>query len=162
MAHKEVLLIEDVESLGRSGEIVRVRPGYARNYLIPQGYGMAATKGALLLQERLVAERAKKAQIDKAEAEKHAEQIVGLNATHVVKVDQEGHMYGSVTQGDIAELLNQQLNLGLEKRAVQLKHPIKTTGIHNVQVKLKEGVLAQLTLKVMSEEGFEASQEEVK
>ncbi len=156
----KLLLLEDVDVLGRSGEIVNVRPGYARNFLIPQGLAVIADKRALRLQERLQEERKKKALVDKKESEEVAARIEGATLTAIVKVDHEGHMYGSVTLAEIASLLEEQQQVSIDKKSIQLKHPIKTTGVHTIPVKLKEGVTASFHLKVMSEEGHRASMEE--
>lgn len=156
----KLLLIEDVDALGRSGEIVSVKPGYARNYLLPQGLAVVADKQALRQQERLTEERQKKAVVDKEESEKVAARLDGITLTTVVKVDHEGHMYGSVTAHEIAHLLQEQQNIEMDKKNIQLKHAIKTTGVHVIPVKLKEGVTTSFNLKVMSEEGYRASQEE--
>lgn len=155
----KVLLVEDVEALGRSGEIVNVKPGYARNFLLPQGLAVVTSERTLRMQQQLQEARAQKALVDRKESEDLATRIEGLTLTKVVKVDQEGHMYGSVTAGDIHHLLQSELNVELEKRSIQLKHPIKTTGIHIISVKLKEGVAARFNLKVMTEEGFETAHE---
>jgi len=156
----KLLLIEDVEALGRSGEIVSVKPGYARNFLLPHGFAVIADKKALRQQERLKEERQKKAVADKKESDEIAARLEGVTLTIVVKVDHEGHMYGSVTAHEIVQLLQEQQHVVLEKKNIQLKHAIKTTGVHAIPVKLKEGVAASITLKVMSEEGFRTSQEE--
>lgn len=155
----KLLLIEDVEALGRSGEIVSVRPGYARNFLLPQGLAVIANKQALRQQERLVQERQLKAAEDKKESEAIAARLDGITLTKIVKVDHEGHMYGSVTAHEIIDLLQDQQKVELEKKNIQLKHPIKETGVHAISVKLKEGVNTSFNLKVMSEEGFKQSQE---
>ncbi len=156
----KLLLLEDVEALGRSGEIVSVKPGYARNYLLPQGLAVIADKQALRQQQRLKEERQKKAIADKQESDQIAARLEGITLTTVVKVDHEGHMYGSVTAHEIVHILQEQQNIELEKKSIQLKHPIKTTGVHAIPVKLKEGVTTSFNLKVMSEEGFKNSQEE--
>lgn len=156
----KLLLIEDVEALGRSGEIVSVKPGYARNYLLPQGLAIIANQHALRQQERLIEDRQKKAAADKKESEEVAVSLEGISLITVVKVDHDGHMYGSVTANEIVHLLQEQHNLTLDKKNIQLKHPIKTTGVHAIPVKLKEGVVASFNLKVMSEEGYRSSQEE--
>lgn len=155
----KLLLIEDVEDLGRSGDVVSVKPGFARNFLLPRGFAVVADKGTLRMQARLKEEREKQAALDKAQAEKSAEQISAVTLSTIVKVDQDGHMYGSVTAHDVAELLQSQANIAIEKRAIGLKHPIKALGVHKVNVKLKEGITAFLTLKVMSEEGQFADEE---
>lgn len=156
----KLLLIEDVESLGRSGEIVNVKPGFARNFLLPQGFAIIADKKALRQQERLVEERQKKAITDKNESDAIASRIEGITLVKIVKVDHDGKMYGSVSTHEIIDLLKEQENVELEKRFIQLKHPIKETGVNQIQVRLKEGVTTSFTLKVMSEEGFKASQSE--
>ena len=149
----QLLLIEDVEDLGRSGDVVKVKPGFARNYLLPKGLGVIADKNALRIQARLQEERLKKAAEDRAEAEELAKVIEGATLTAIVKVDAEGHMYGSVSLLDVIHLMEEQKKVVLEKKNVQLKHPIKTTGVHQIPLKLKEGVEASFTLKVISEEG---------
>ena len=156
----KLLLEEDVDTLGRSGDIVNVKPGYARNYLIPKGLAVMADKRALRRQEKLVAERLKRAAEDKKEAEAIATRLEGISLTTVVKVDQEGHMYGSVSTQDLLHLVKEQQNIELEKKSIHLKHPIKAIGVHDIVLKLKEGVTATFHLKVMSEEGFQATQEE--
>ena len=130
----KLLLIEDVETLGRSGEVVSVKPGYARNYLLPQGLGVPANKQTLRQQERLKQEREKRALEEKKESEAIAAQIEGISLITIVKVDHEGHMYGSVSQHEIAHLLQEQKHLHLDKKAIQLKHAIKATGIHPITV----------------------------
>lgn len=148
----KLLLIEDVEDLGRSGDIVNVKAGYSRNYLLPQGFAVVADKNALRMQARLQEERKKKALIDKQEADKLASALEGVTLTTIVKVDHEGHMYGSVNAHDIVILLEQQHQIVLEKRNIALKHPIKELGSHKINVKLKEGVTATITLNVEPED----------
>lgn len=152
-----LLLIDDVEDLGRSGDVVKVKPGYARNFLLPTGKGVLADKNALRMQARLQEERLKKAAEDRAEAEALAKAIEGATLTSIVKVDADGHMYGSVSQLDIVHLMEEQKKLVIEKKNVQLKHPIKTTGIHQIELRLQEGVETTFTLKVISEEGEAAA-----
>ncbi len=149
----KLLLIQDVDDLGRSGDIVSVKPGYARNYLLPQGFAYIADKRTLRIQARLQQERAIQAAEDRKQAEAQAGQLEGVSLTAVVKVDHEGHMYGSVSAQDVMKLLAEQAKIEVDKRAVQLKHPIKQLGIHKVSLRLKEGVEAVVTLKVMTEDG---------
>lgn len=152
MANTKLLLIQDVESLGRSGDMVAVRPGYARNFLLPQGFALAADKSALRMQARLQEERRKKAVQDKKEADDLAIHIEGKTLTTIVKVDHDGHMYGSVSASDIVHLFKEQENLTVEKRGIILKHALKETGVHQLSVKLKEGVNASFTLKIVPED----------
>ena len=151
MAKQQLLLIKDVDDLGKSGEIVAVRPGYARNYLLPQQQAVAATKHALRMQEKLKTERSKQAVVDKTESEALAKKIENITLAIHVKVDPEGKMYGSVSVQDIAELFEKE-NLLIERRNIQLKHPIKETGVSEIILKLKEGVEVKFNLKVIPEE----------
>lgn len=158
MASK-LLLLEDVDCLGRKGQVVSVKHGFARNFLVPQGLAVPADKHTLRSQERLQKEREKKADLDRKESEGVAGQIEGITLTKVVKVDHEGHMYGSVSNADIATLIYEYSKVELDKKTVQLAHPIKKTGVHAVTIKLKEGITTSLNLKVMSEEEYRKSQE---
>jgi large subunit ribosomal protein L9 len=148
----KLLLIEDVEDLGRSGDIVSVRPGFARNFLLPKKFALVADRSALRMQARLQEERHQKAIQDKIEADKIASDVEGKTLTTIVKVDHEGHMYGSVSAGDIVNLMQEQEGIVLEKRLIQLKHSIKETGEHKIHLKLKEGVVSTFTLNIMPEE----------
>ena len=161
----KLLLIEDVEDLGRSGEVVTVKPGYARNYLIPRQYAVVANAGTLRIQAKLQAERQQRAIVEKQEAESTANALEGVMLKTIVKTDHDGHMYGSVSAHDIVELLKNGANIELEKRSIVLKHPIKEIGVHTISAKLKEGVTASFTLKVIAEgaedtESTEAEQAE--
>lgn len=148
----KLLLVEDVEHLGRSGDIVTVRPGYARNFLLPQGFGIIADKQALSMQSRLQEERKKRALVDKKEAEVLAKSLEEITLSTKVKIDQEGRMYGSVSALDVIHMLKEQHNIALEKKAVQLKHAIKETGVYPLTIKLKEEVVTKITLEVIPEE----------
>jgi len=148
----QLLLIKDVASLGRSGEVVNVKPGYARNFLLPQGLAIIATKQTLRMQERLQKERRERAIIEKKEAEAVASALTGVAVSTVVKVDHEGHMYGSVSAHDIVHLLLAQANITIEKSDVALKHPIKKLGSHEIHLKLKEGVTTSVMLEVIPED----------
>lgn len=154
----KLLLVEDVDDLGRSGDIVSVRPGFARNFLLPRKLALTATARALAMQAKLQEERQKRAVQERAEAEQHAKALEGVVVSTLVKVDHEGHMYGSVSAHDIADLLEQQANVVLEKRAIALKHPIKKVGVHEITIKLKEGITSTITLKILSEEEKEATE----
>lgn len=148
----KLLLIQDVEDLGRSGDLVNVKPGYARNFLIPQQFAVVADKRTLKMQARLQEERKQKAIEDKAESEAIAQKMEGMVIETHVKVDHDGHMYGSVSQADIVRLLQEQHKLELEKRNILLKHPIKEVGVVELEIKLKEGIRSKVTLKVVPEE----------
>ncbi len=144
------LLLEDVEGLGRKGELVNAKAGYARNYLVPKGFALMADPRTLRMQARLQAEREARAAEDRREAEAQAEQIAEMQLEVVVKLDPEGNMYGSVTLHDIHNLLEKK-GILVERRAILLKHPIKTVGSHKIALRLKEGVPAAIQLDVSGE-----------
>lgn len=146
----QLLLLKDVDDLGRSGDIVSVKPGFARNYLLPQKKAVIADPFTLRMQAKLKEERAKRALVDRKQSEELAQKIEGLSLEIAVKVDPDGHMYGSVTQVDIVHLL-EGVGIQLEKRHVVLQHPIKTLGQHPIHLKLNEGIPVQFTLNVVAE-----------
>lgn len=154
---QQLLLLQDVEALGKKGEIVSAKPGYMRNFLLPKGLAIIASPNTLRKQERLRAERAKQAVIDQKESEELAIQVEGISLEIRVKVDPEGHMYGSVSAADIAHLF-QERGLPVEKKSVLVPKPIKETGIHKISLKLKEGVTASCQLTIIPEGALQAQE----
>lgn len=151
----QILLLEDVEHLGLKGEIVNVKSGFAYNFLIPKKFALVANANAIRRQARLQEERKAKALEDRKDAEALAERLKDAAFTIEVKVDHDGHMYGSVSSHDIVNLIKQQSGIELDKRSIPLKHPIKQTGIHELNLRLKEGVEALVHLKVLVEGAVE-------
>ena len=149
----QLLLLEDVDNLGRSGDIVSVKPGYCRNFLLPQKKAVVADKFTLRLQSKLQEERAKRAEVDRKDSEKLSKQLEGMVLTIYVKVDPDGHMYGSVSSLDIVNLFAEQQQIQMERRHVILPHPIKALGVHPIALKLKEGIPSEVTLHVVAEGG---------
>lgn len=147
---QKLLLLDDVDGLGRSGDLVTAKPGYVRNFLLPQKKALVANKQTLKMQARLKEEREKKATIDREEALKLASQLEGFVLTIEVKVDPEGHMYGSVSALDIARLM-QEKGYSVERRHVAVHQPIKTVGSHQIALKLNEGVPGKITLEIVAE-----------
>jgi large subunit ribosomal protein L9 len=150
MKKQKVLLLEDVYNLGKSGEIVSVKSGYARNYLLPKKIALYAQKNSIKIQEKLIAERAKKAALDKKDSEFLADKLKDLIITQIVKVDKENRMYGSVSSLDVFKLLEKE-GYVIDKHWIDMKKPIKALGVHTIDLNLKEGVPASLTLKVIAE-----------
>jgi large subunit ribosomal protein L9 len=146
----QLLLLDDVDDLGRSGDIVSVKPGFARNYLVPQKKAVIADKFTLRMQAKLKEERAKRAEIDRKDSEELAKKIEGMALEVRVKVDPDGNMYGSVGYADIIRLF-EDLGIKLERRNILLAQPIKVLGTQTIQLKLKEGIPTHFTLKVISE-----------
>lgn len=147
---QQLLLLQDVDALGKKGELVTAKPGYVRNFLLPKGLAVVASPNTIRKQERLRAERAKQAVVDRKESEELAIQVEGTALEIRVKVDPEGHMYGSVSAADIAQLF-QEKGLPVDKKAVLVTKPIKVTGAHKISLKLKEGVTATSLLNIIPE-----------
>ena len=147
----EVILREDVDKLGRRGEVVKVAEGFGRNFLLPRGLAMAVTTAnkAMIERERK-AHEARMAK-EKAEWQSVAERINSIRFVAPRKVGENDVLYGSVTSGDIAEFLKNK-GVEIDKRKVQLEEPIKKLGDHEVKIKLHPEVTA--TMKVLvSKEG---------
>lgn len=157
---QQLLLIEDVEDLGKSGELVKVRAGFARNYLLPKKKGVVADKNTIRMQDRLQKERQKRAEIELKQALEMAKKLETITLKRNVKIDPEGHMYGSVSANDIFELLKAE-GIELPKKAIRITKPIKETGTHAIPLKLQEGVEAKVTLKIIPEGVIEAEIDEV-
>lgn len=146
----EVILREDIKTLGQAGELVRVKPGYARNYLLPQGLAYEATEGN---KKRIAAEtrvRAARNQAEQAEAERFAATLREVSLTLSGKAGEEGKLFGSITSQDIADALGRQGH-SVDRRKIELEHPIKTTGMHSVAVRLHPEVHAELRVSVVAE-----------
>jgi len=158
----QMLLIKDVPDLGRSGDLVKVKPGYARNFLLPRGLGIVPDKNALRMRETLQEERRKRAEEDRKESEKVAATVEGKTLTIKAKVDPAGHMYGSVTANDIHKLVVEEWEATPVKKGVQLKQPIKQTGVYSIPLVFPEGVTATVTVKVVSEGGVVQAEAEEK
>jgi len=146
----EVILREDVQSLGKAGQLVRVKPGYARNFLLPRGLAFEATEGN---KKRIDAEaraRATKASAEKAASEQLAAQLSSITVTLRGKAGEEGKLFGSITSQDIAAALTAE-GFTVDKRKLELEHPIKTVGFHSVIVRLQSDVHAEVKVNIVPE-----------
>ena len=147
----EVVLIQDVPKLGHAHDLVKVRPGYARNFLLPQGKAALATPALVVRAQKVQAERVKKLQEVLAQAKELAEKLKGVTLTFKKKVQGE-KLYGSIGIKDVVEALKKSEKLEVPKDAVKIAHPIKTLGDHSVTLHLAEGVDAKVAVKVEAEE----------
>ena len=152
MATTNVLLREDVDNLGTRGEIVRVKAGYARNYLLPRKLAVEATAGNVKQIEGERRALQKREARDRASAEGQAGQLRSLKLDFERKVGEHGLLYGSVTSMDIAEALREQ-GYEIDRRRIQLREPIKETGEFTVAVRLHREVTVELPVRVMPEGG---------
>jgi len=148
---QQYLLISDVEDIGRSGEVISVKSGFARNFLLPKQKAVPANAHTLRMQDRLKEERSKQADVDRKEAEELAAKLSGLTLKINAKVDAEGNMYGSVGYSDILELFEKE-GLKMDRRNIGLNKPIKVTGNHPLTLKLKEGVTCVYNLQIIGEQ----------
>ncbi|PWT88061.1 MAG: 50S ribosomal protein L9 [Blastocatellia bacterium] len=150
MAHTKVLLREDVDDLGARGEIVRVRAGYARNYLLPRNLAVEATAGNV---KGIEAERAallKKEAKERATAEAQSQQMSTLVLDFKRKAGEQGALYGSVTSMDIAEALKER-GYEIDRHRIHLREPLKRLGDFTVPVRLHRDVTIDLKVKVAPE-----------
>jgi large subunit ribosomal protein L9 len=147
----QIILRDDMENLGKSGEVVNVRPGYARNFLLPRGHAIKATESDVKRVEhekRVIAARtAKLAKENQAEADKLSKVSVSISRA----VGEEDKLYGSVTTRDIAEALQAQ-GVTIDAKKLVLEEPIKALGLTEVAVKLGRGVTANIKVWVVKKE----------
>jgi len=149
MAHSEVILTENIPSLGAEADIVKVRRGYARNFLIPQSKALEVTPSSLRRINTLKAKRAEREAREVTAAEELASTINKLNLDFLLETGETGKAFGSITAKDIFERLTAELKgKELPKHAVQLDKSIKETGEHEVPVKVHPDVTATLHIKI--------------
>jgi large subunit ribosomal protein L9 len=147
----EVILRDDVPNLGKIGEVVRVKPGYARNFLLPRGLAVeASTKNMRVLehQKRLIAIKADQ---DRKAAAGHAAKIEGLKLTITARAGEEGRLFGSVTNLDIERALSAK-GITVDRRKIQLDEPIKQLGSYPIVVQVGRDVKATVQVSVEAEE----------
>jgi large subunit ribosomal protein L9 len=143
----KVLLKNDVPSLGTGGEVVRVRPGFARNFLLPRGLAVPATAGNLARVEDLKRQVAGQAKQELEQATAAAAKIAGVSVSIARAIGDEGKMYGSVTTKDIEDAFNA-AGVKLDRKKIALTEPIKTLGTFEVPIKLHATVTATLKVTV--------------
>ena len=146
----QIVLKEDIDKLGRRGEIVKVADGYARNYLLPLGKALPATAGNLKVIEREKRRYVVRLTKEKEENQALAGRIQALSLTLVRKVGESDVLYGSVTSGDIAEALSKE-GVVVDKRRIQLTEPIKSLGIYTIPIRLHPEVTAEVKVWVVKE-----------
>ena len=147
----KVILLEDVKSLGKKGQIVNINDGYARNFILPKNLGLEANNKNL---NDLKLQKKKEEKIAQENLDAAKELAVKLEAGKVeigIKVGEGGKVFGSVSTKEITQAVKKQLNLEIEKKKIQLKDQIKTLGVHEVPVKLHPKVTATLKVHVKEE-----------
>ena len=146
----EIILRQAVENLGKTGDVVKVKSGYARNYLLPHGLAYEATPGNLkrIKQERDRLEAAENER--RAAAQTHAERLEQVSLTFSARVGEEGKLFGSVGAADIAQQLESQ-GFHIEKRQIDLHDPIKALGVYRVPVRLHADVKPEVRVWVIKQ-----------
>jgi large subunit ribosomal protein L9 len=146
----QIILQEDIDKLGHRGDVVTVKPGYARNFLLPRKLAIEATSGNLKAIERIRNSLAKKTATELEAAQKQAELLNGVSVKFTRKTGENDQMFGSVTSADIADGLTAQ-GFKIDKRQVQLSEPVKIIGESAVTIKVFRDVTAQIKVSVEKE-----------
>ena len=144
----KVILTEEIRGLGTRGDVVTVKDGYGRNYLIPKNLAQEATKGNLNAIEHQRRKWALLAQEEKNAAQKAADRVKGVKVQIEKRVGEHGHLFGSVTANEIADALMEK-GIEVDKRRIELASPIKNIGVHDVEVRLHRDVSAQIQVEVV-------------
>lgn len=146
-----VLLKKDIEGLGHAGDVKKVADGYARNYLFPRGLAIAADKGVAKQASQIKDAAERRRQREHKAATSLADKLQSLTLTFTAKAADSNRLFGSITAADIALAVEQATGHELDKRSIQLEHPLRTLGEHKVPVRLMAGVVPELTVVVQRE-----------
>lgn len=149
----EVILKQDVDNLGQKGEVIRVAPGYARNFLIPRDLAVAATANNLKNLRDFIAASEKKRVAERDEAQQLADRIAALEVTIEARAGEKNRLFGSVTSQEIAEFVNAALELSIDKKKVNTAGGIKTLGKHIVRITVYPGVVVDKEIEVIAMAG---------
>jgi len=153
MKNLKVILRQDVAELGQSGDIVTVKPGYARNFLLPRGMAFEATNANIkqLEEEKKRGEARSKQQY--LEARRRSSQLESVSLTFHANAGDEGKLFGSITSADIAERLKEQnLDFEIDKRDIEIDEPIKALGVYNIPVRLHTEVKPEIKVWVIKQD----------
>jgi large subunit ribosomal protein L9 len=145
----KVILIDEVLGLGDRGDVVQVRDGYARNFLLPKKLALQANAANMKAAEHEKKKWEALSLQEKSAASEVAEKLSGTRLTIHKRVGESGTLFGSVTSAEIAEALKAQTQIELDKRKIELEHPIKEVGTHQVSVRLHREVTAQVEVEVL-------------
>lgn len=146
-----VILKKDVKGTGKAGDVIKVSPGYARNMLIPRGFAVEATEGNIRNLEKQKQIQKENEAIEKAKAEEVALKLSKGNIVIKTKAGEGGRLFGSITNKDIAEAIEEQLDIKIDRRKIVLENPIKELGIVNVEAKLYPEITGKFVVEVKEE-----------
>ncbi len=147
----KVLLIQDVKSLGKAGEVKEVKPGYGQNFLIKKGFAKPATPEIITEHETELKRKAEKEATEIARLNELVQKLDKLGIVITKKIGKNGHLFGAVTKDEIAHALQEQYNIEIDKKHITEKTAIKTVGEHNVDLKLGHGIHATLHIEIQGE-----------
>jgi len=146
----QIILTENIPGLGAEADVVKVRRGYARNFLLPQGKAYEVTKSSLRQLDNLKAKRAAREASELNEAEDLARRIGKLRVVFTLETGESGKAFGSITAQDIVKRLKNELGNEIDRHRIVLEHPLKTTGEHEVPIKLHHDVTAKFAFQIKS------------
>lgn len=150
MPSTEIILTENIPGLGAEADVVKVRRGYARNFLLPQGKAYEVTKRSLRQLDNLKAKRAAREAAELNEAEELSRRISKLKVVFTLETGETGKAFGSVTAQDLVKRLKNELGNEIDRHRIVLEHPLKTTGEHEVAIKLHHDVTAKFVFQIKS------------
>ncbi len=146
----KVLLIKDVYKLGRAGDVKRVADGYGRNYLIPQGFAVLATPGALKQADRIRTRAAEQRALLNEEMSAVAERLTGLKLTFAARAGETGKLYGSITSQDVAEAIHARTGVAIKRQQIDMQ-PLRTLGEHTIRIRLTMDLIPEIKAIVYRE-----------
>jgi large subunit ribosomal protein L9 len=153
MKNVKVILRQDLENVGATGDLITVKPGFARNYLLPRGLAFEATQANIRQLEEDQKRGEQKSKREYLEARRRAAQLDGVSLTFHANAGEEGKLFGSITSGDIADRLNEQnLDYEIDRRSIMLDEPIKALGVFSVPVRLHTDVRPEVKVWVIKGE----------
>ncbi|QOP43920.1 50S ribosomal protein L9 [Sulfurimonas sediminis] len=147
----KVLLIKDVKSLGKAGEVKEVKPGYGQNFLIKKGFAKPATPEIIAEHEAEIKRKEEEEKAEIARLKQIAEKLDKLEVIITKKVGNNGHLFGAITKEEVANALKEQHSIEIDKKAITDKAVIKTIGEHDLDLKLGHGIHAKLHVDVQGE-----------
>jgi large subunit ribosomal protein L9 len=148
----EVLLLQDVDQLGRAGDVKKVADGHARNFLFPRGLAVLATPGAIKQAKLIKQAEAHRQAKALSDAQALAQQLDGVAVTFQARAGESDRLYGSITNVNIAEALEEKLGLDVDRRKIEMEEPLKELGTHAVTIRLAPGAEAKVTVVIEREE----------
>ncbi len=160
MPSTQIILTENIPGLGAEADVVKVRRGFARNFLLPQGKAFEVTKSSMRKLDMLKAKRAEREAKELNEAEEIARRIGKSKMIFTLETGESGKAFGSVTTNDIATRLKNEIGADIDRHRIVLEHPIKSTGEHEIAIKLHHDVTANLKFTVKSASEPKAEAEE--